>query len=377
MAMTNFGALTANQLTTWSRDFWHEARNKTFIMRFAGDSANSMIQRITELRKTKDGARAVVTLINEATGDGVVGDNDLEGNEEALSSSDMVIQLDQWRKAHKSAGKMAEQKSVAKFRREAKDALSYAASRVMDELAFQTLSGISYGLRPNGATRTGQLPLLSFAADVAAPTNKRHLRWDKTGGLSAGDTSQVDAIDLPTYQMLVDAKAYAVNNYIKPIRSDDGVECYNVFMCPDGIAALKKDPDFIAAWREAQKRGDSNPLFKGTKHGGADGISIDGLNILEYRNVFNTRGAASGSKWGAAGAVDGQRILLMGAQALAFADIGDAEWAEKDFDYGNRQGIAIGKILGFLKPQLFSTYNQSKQDFGVVCIDTGLPVAAV
>ena len=77
MAMTNFGALTANQLTTWSRDFWHEARNKTFIMRFAGDSANSMIQRITELRKTKDGARAVVTLINEATGDGVVGDNDL------------------------------------------------------------------------------------------------------------------------------------------------------------------------------------------------------------------------------------------------------------------------------------------------------------
>ena len=177
--------------------------------------------------------------------------------------------------------------------------------------------------------------------------------------------------------MLVDAKAYAVNNYIKPIRTDDGVEVYNVFMCPDGIAALKKDPDFIAAWREAQKRGDSNPLFKSTKHGGADGISIDGLNILEYRNVFNTRGAASGSKWGAAGAVDGQRILLMGAQALAFADIGDAEWAEKDFDYGNRQGIAIGKILGFLKPQLFSTYNQSKQDFGVVCIDTGLPVAAV
>ena len=377
MAMTNFGALTANQLTTWSREFWHEARNKTFIMRFAGDSANSMIQRITELRKTKDGARAVVTLINEATGDGVVGDNDLEGNEEALSSSDMVIQLDQWRKAHKSAGKMAEQKSIAKFRREAKDALSYAASRVMDELAFQTLSGISYGLRPNGSTRTGQLPLLSFAADVAAPTNKRHLRWDKTGGLSAGDTSQVDAIDLPTYQMLVDAKAYAVNNYIKPIRSDDGVEHYNVFMCPDGIAALKKDPDFIAAWREAQKRGDSNPLFKGTKHGGGDGIHIDGLNILEYRNVFNTRGAAAGSKWGAGGAIDGQRILLMGAQALAFADIGDAEWAEKDFDYGNRQGIAIGKILGFLKPQLFSTYNQSKQDFGVVCIDTGLPVAAV
>ena len=116
MAATNFAALTNEQLTTWSRDFWHEARNKTFIMRFAGDSENSMVQRITELRKTTDGARAVITLVNEATGDGVVGDNELEGNEEALTSSDMVIQLDQWRKAHKSAGKMSEQRSVVKFR---------------------------------------------------------------------------------------------------------------------------------------------------------------------------------------------------------------------------------------------------------------------
>ena len=375
MSATNFSALTAEQYTTWSRDFWREARNKTFIMRFAGDSANSMIQRITELRKTTDGARAVITLINEATGDGVVGDNELEGNEEALTSSDMVIQLDQWRKAHKSAGKMSDQRSIVKFRREAKDALSYAASRVMDELAFQTLSGISYGLRPDGSVRTGQLPLLKFGADVAAPSSKRHYRWDKTTGLMAGSTGDVAAEDLPTWAMLVDAKAKAVNNFIRPIRSDDGVEVYNVFMCPDGIAALKKDADFLAAWREAQKRGESNPLFKGTKHGGKDGIYVDGLNIMEYRNVFTTRGAASGSKWGG-GAVDGQRILLCGAQAMAFADIGMAEWAEKDFDYGNRQGISTGKIFGMLKPQLFSTYAQSKQDFGVMVIDTGLPALA-
>ena len=376
MAATNFAALTNEQLTTWSRDFWHEARNKTFLMRFAGDSENSMVQRITELRKTTDGARAVITLVNEATGDGVVGDNELEGNEEALSSSDMVIQLDQWRKAHKSAGKMSEQRSVVKFRKEAKGHLSYAASRVMDELSFQTLSGISYTLRPDGSLRTGQLPLLKYAADVTAPSSKRHYRWDKTAGLVLGDTTAVAAEDTPTYGMLVDAKARAVNSYIRPIRSDDGVEVYNVFMCPDGIAALKKDPDFIAAWREAQKRGDSNPLFKGTKHGGSDGIYIDGLNILEYRNVFNTRGAASGSKWGAGGAIDGQRILLCGAQALAFADIGGAEWNEKDFDYGNRQGVSVGKIFGLLKPQLFSTYAQSKQDFGVMVIDTGLPTIA-
>lgn len=373
MASTNFAALTDEQLTVWSRDFWREARNKTFIMSFAGSSSNSMVQRITELRKTTDGARAVITLVNEATGDGTVGDADLEGNEEALTSSDMVIQLDQWRKAHKSAGKMSEQRSVVTFRAEAKDHLSYAVSRVMDELAFQTLSGISYTLKPNGAPRTGSpLPLIKFAADVTVPSSRRHYRWDAVDGLVAGDTTAIAAADTPTWAMLVDMKARAVEEFIRPMRSDDGVEVYNVFMSPRGIARLKKDPDFLAAWQNAQKRGEENPLFKGTKHGGQKGIYIDGLNILEYRNVYNTLGAASGSKWGAGGAIDGQRILLCGAQSLAFADIGMAEWNEKDFDYGNKQGIAIGKIFGLLKPQLFSTYAQSRQDFGVMCVDTAI-----
>lgn len=373
MASTNFAALTGEQYTVWSRKFWREARNKTFLMSFAGDSANSMVQRITELKDTNDGARAVITLVNEATGDGVVGDNHLEGNEEALTSDEMVIQLDQWRHAHRDSGKMSNQRSIVKFRNEAKDKLSYAASRVMDELAFQTLSGISYALKPDGSPRIGsQLPQLAYASDVTAPTSRRHFRYSATGGIVAGDTSAVDVADKPTWEMLVDLKAKAVTEFIRPLRSDEGVECYNVFMPPEGIATLKKDRDFLAAWQQAQKRGESNPLFKGTKHGGKEGIHIDGLNILEYRNVYTTKGAAAGSKWGSGGLVNGQRILLCGAQALAFADIGIAEWAEKEFDYGNVKGIKIGKIFGLLKPRLFSTYAQSKQDFGVIALDAAL-----
>lgn len=364
MASTNFGALTENQLKVWSKTFWREARNKTFLMSFAGNSSNAMVQRITELRKTVDGDRAVITMVNEATGDGVVGDNQLEGNEEALSQNDMVITLDQWRHAHKNSGKMNDQRTIVNFREAAKDQLTYRASDVMDQLGFLTLSGVSYAYKTDGTPRVGsQLPQLKYADDVAAPTSKRHYRWDKTDGLVAGDTTAVAAEDTPTWAMLVDAKAKAVNEYIRPMRSDDGVEVYNVFMTPDGIAKLKKDPDFLAAWQHAQKRGEENPLFKGTKHGGRRGIYIDGLNILEYRNVYHP------SNWGA-GSVKGQRILLCGAQALAFADLGMAEWEEKKFDYQNVLGISVGKIFGFLKPQLFSTYAQSKQDFGVMCIDT-------
>ena len=62
----------------------------------------------------------------------------------------------------------------------------------------------------------------------------------------------------------------------------------------------------------------------------------------------NTVGAGSGSKYGGAGTIDGCQVLFCGAQALAMADIGNPEWHEKGFDYENQQGIAVGKIVGFL-----------------------------
>ena len=192
------------------------------------------------------------------------------------------------------------------------------------------------------------------------------------GGLKAGNTGSVLATDLPSWAMLVEAKAAAVNSYLRPIRNEDGISSYNVFMTPDGIKALKKDKDFLDAWKLAQQRGESNPLFKGTPHGGTNGISIDGLNILEYRHVYNTRGAASGSKWGSGSTIDGQRILLCGAQALGMADIGMPRWVEKDFDYGNSPGISVAKIAGFLKPVFPSAVTGTKEDFGVICIDTAI-----
>ena len=43
MALTNFAALTTEQLTAWSRDFWRVARNASFINQFAGSGSNAMV----------------------------------------------------------------------------------------------------------------------------------------------------------------------------------------------------------------------------------------------------------------------------------------------------------------------------------------------
>lgn len=368
MALTNFGALLDEELTIWSRLIWKAARNAQFLNRFTGEGMNSMIQRITELTKTEKGARAVITLVADLEGDGVAGDRTLEGNEEAGKAFDQVIQLDQLRHANKHEGRMAEQRTVVNFREQSRDILAYWLSDRIDQMAILTLSGVSYTLKTNGAARVGSdLPFLDFAADVTAPTTNRHRRWDfGTLSLQPGDTGAVEAEDVPSWAMLVEAKAYAKENFIRPLRGDDGLEMYNVFMTPTGLAKLKLDVDFLAAWRNAGPRSANSPLFKGF----AAPIMVDGLAIYEYRHIFNTKGIAGGSKWGSGSNVDGQRILFCGAQALGLADIGAPEWVEKGFDYENQQGISVGKILGLKKPVFRSIFNQADEDFGLFVLDT-------
>ena len=237
MANTNFAALTSEQLTIWSRDFWRVARNMSFINQFAGSGPNAMVQRISELTQSEKGARAVITLLADMTGDGIVGDNTLEGNEEALRAYDIVVQLDQLRFANRLAGRLADQKSVVNFREHSRDALAYAMADRIDQLAFLTMSGVSYGLKNNGALRntlgSGQnLSDLAFSSDVSAPTTNRHRRWDATRGLVAGDVTATVAADTIKYETIVQLKAYAKDNYIRGIRAAGNEEVFHLFITP-------------------------------------------------------------------------------------------------------------------------------------------------
>lgn len=381
MALTNFAALTSEQLTIWSRDFWRVARNNSFINQFSGSGQNAMVQRVSELTQSEKGARAVITLLADMVGDGITGDNTLEGNEEQLKAYDIVIQLDQLRFANRLAGRLADQKSVVNFRETSRDALAYAMADRIDQLAFLTLSGAAYTLKTNGALRTTssttghELVDLAFAGDVSAPTAARHRRWDATSGLVAGDVTAVAATDTLQYKSIVDIKAYAKDNYIRGIRAGGGEEVFHMFVTPQQMAKLKLDSDFLANVRNAGVRGASNSLFSGTTS-----VMVDGVMIHEYRHVFNTAGATSGSssnagaagyKWGAGADVDGARALFCGAQALAMADIGDPSVTEDIFDYGNQNGISIGKIFGFRKPKYKAAPDYAAdQDFGVIAFDT-------
>lgn len=360
--LTNFGLLTAEQKTIWSRDLWKQARNQSFIGKFLGSGPGALVQHITELKKSEKGARAVITLLADLTGDGVAGDRTLEGNEEQMQTFDQVIRIDQLRHANRHEGKMADQKSIVEFRGNAKNVLSYWLADRIDQMAFLTMAGVSYAKTNNGATRVGSdLQYLEFAADVTAPTNGRRFRWDNTAKalVAAGASSAVTATDTIAWEMFVELKAAAKNRYIRGVM-EGGEETYHAFVTPTVMANLKLDPTYLLNLRHAQN-GKNDSLFTGSS------VKIDGIYLHEFRHVPNTTGAASGSKYGAAGTVEGCQVLFCGAQALGMADIGAPEWTEKEFDFGNQQAISCGKILGFLKPKFGSIYESGAvEDFGVM-----------
>lgn len=364
MALTNFTNLTSEEKTVWSRDLWAAARNASFTMRFTGKGPNSMIQRITELTKSEKGDRAVLTLVADLEGDGVVGDYTMENNEEAIKAYDTVITVDQLRNANRLAGRMADQKSVVNFRGTSKDVLAYWLADRCDQMAFLTMSGVAYTYTNNDVLRavnpTGRnLNDLAFASDVTAPSTRRWRQWDATDGLSAGDTTAIVAADTPSWEMLVETKAFMKDEYIRGIKGPGGSEFYHVFMSPQGIAKLKQDSTFLANLQNAGPRGTANPLFSGSM------ITQDGLIIHEFRHVHTSQ------TWGS-GAVPGQAVLFCGAQAMGMADIGLPYWDEETFDYGNQHGVSIGKIFGLLKPKFNSIYSGSSEDFGLVRVDTAI-----
>lgn len=365
---TDFTAMGLQARYAWAKSVWETARRKSFVMNFMGTSSNAAIQRITELTNVNGASKCVIQLVAELLGDGVAGDDTLEGNEDQLRAFEQEIQFDQLRTATRNKGRVTDKRSTINFRNQSKDKLGRFFGDRIDQLAFLTASGIDYDVMPNGKARAGTSAFLNltFRADVSAPTANRHVRAVNGGTLAAGDTAAVAANDLLSYKALVRAKAFAKETGMRGI-SVGNDELYHVFVTPTGMSDLRLDPDFLENVRSAGVRGDKNPLFAGVSS-----VMLDGMVVHEFRYVYNTTGAAGGAKWGATGNVEGQRALMFGAQGLGFADFGAPGWVEKTFDYGNNHGIATNKIFGLLKPKFQNDFTESVEDYGILCIDSAI-----
>jgi len=360
MAATDFASQNTEQRAYWARKTWAPARNGAFVSRFMGNDENSMIHVISDYTQTEKGEKAIIQLLADLQEDGVIGDNEREGHEEAMNVYDFELPIDLISHSVKNKGKLADQKSTVSARDKGRAQLTYWMQSRLDELAMLSLAGVSYAYKTDGSARSASSQFPNLAFQPTAPTSARRLTWTGTAlSTNANTTSSLSTSSTASYKMITLAVAYARDHYIKPIVKG-GKEYYVLLVKPGTLAQLKNDSDFKNAVNNANM-GDKSPFFTGAV------TTIDGVVLHEHRLVYSTTGTAT--KWGAATNVEGTRSMLCGAQALAMADITPADWAEEFFDLRSKYRIGIDKMLSLIKPKFYAPLDASVQDFGTLAID--------
>lgn len=372
MSATDFYGQQPYNKDAWGHKAYDEFIEQFFFTQFLGKGGMSVIDHITELSKNRKGeAGAWLHTVLDIHGGGIFGDNTTEGRERSLESSWIRANFDQLRNPLVTKGRLSDQKSVIDARKQFRKKTARWLAETLEEQAILTASGIGYGFNTDGSPRitpAGQDPWtdLAYAADVTAPTAGRHLRWNAaTNSLVAGDTTSVAATDLPKYALVAELEAVGAEKRMTPVRIDG--EDFLIWMISKRtMAQLWRDSDFRQVVVNGEQRGSKNPIFRGAK------VTMNNIIIKPYLRVYNTKGAASGSKWGSGGLVDGTRSLLMGQQALGFVDLGSANWEEDDRDFKNQWALCVDKMCGWLKPALKNSHTGTVEDVGICAVDLAI-----
>src|SRR3990167_9454949 len=142
MANTSYGVNDALAVKLWAKKLFREALKETYVSRFMGTTSGSLVQVKNELNKSA-GDRIRFGLRMQLSGAGVTGDGTLEGNEEALTTYNDNVLIDQLRHAVRSGGEMSEQRVPFSVRDEAMSGLrDWWADRI-DTAFFNHIAGNS------------------------------------------------------------------------------------------------------------------------------------------------------------------------------------------------------------------------------------------
>lgn len=361
-----------------------EYTEKFFFAGADGNQGDTVIEQINELSKNNKGeSGAYFPMLPFIRGGGIVGDNTMRGRERKVDAYWQKAEFDMLANAVVNKGPVSDQKSLMQLRNVYRPLLTDWLKDSNEDQAILTASGISYAYNVDGSPRVtpaGQdnWTDLTYAARVRPPSANRGLRWDASSGLETADTSAVDSADVLTYNALPEIKAALLNKRITPVRMG-GREVHILLLYTNVMAKLWGDANFRSSIVQADMRGSDNNLTRLGK------LTVHDLLVVPYARTYNTTGAASGSKWGAAGDVDGSRALALGAKALAYVNLGGEpgassssqvnppEWLEQKDDYGRVTGFGIQSFMGWEKVQAPSSYDGGEvEDFSIMTIDTAI-----
>ena len=368
MATTPFLHAAAQTVQIWSALLMKQAKKQTYFGRFMGASEDSMIQKIVDLEKGEKGDTIRYDLLMNLVGEGVEGDNEIEGNEEQLVFYQDSVEVNLRGNGVKAAGKMSMKRTKRSIQTSGKNALGNWMGQLTDDDFVLALSGLV-----NSAGQT-----TAIAPDTSVSATDAGHKW--CGGAIAagtsfarvaGDSSLVAAQHLFNTQTISAVKRHATvkcNPMLRPIKID-GVDHFVMLIHPYQLKALRAETAWLAAQQSANVRGNKNPIFSGSA-GIWDDVIIHSYQKITTR--LGANGTAATEAWETTAtatnilgnAVPGARALFCGAQAGVVAYGQYPGWYEKNFDYGRVPGVATDVVYGIKKTR----YNS--KDFGVIVVDT-------
>lgn len=327
MAKTVF--TTSNALTkkAFEEKLYRDIVKESYFSRFSGTTPQNLVHEKTQLEKGQ-GDKITFGIRMRPTGAGVTSGQQLENNEESLSTYDSSVTLEQYRHAFRDNGAMDRQRAVFSISEEQEAAIKEWGSEKVDLLHFNAL-----GIGAGATTDPSKIFYLSGAggtlsATGTAATAKAALH--ASGSLI--NTSFISA--LKTWAKTGGNRTYVP---LRPVKVD-GKEYYILLVHPDCMYDLKQNSTFQNAQRDAQERGKDNPLFAGAT------AIWDGVVIHEHENCAIAADGGGGAN------VPWAKCAFMGAQALVTAWGKRPELINESFDYGNEMGVAIDMILKVGKP---------------------------
>lgn len=347
MSTTSYGVNDALAVKLWSKKLFQEALKATYFSRFMGKGSSSIIQIKDETNKGA-GDRITIGLRMQLSGDGVLEDGTLEGNEEALTTYSDNVLINQLRHAVRSAGKMSEQRVPFSIREEARAGLEDWWANRLDTAFFNQLGG---NTAVSDTRYTG-----NQAAIAPDASHKVYLN----GSADESATSSY-VFDITVIDKCVE-KAKTLSPMIRPVRVA-GEDKYVMFLHPYQVYNLRTSTS-SGQWLDITKAALSGAKESGNAiYNGALG-EYNGVVLHEATRVPQGVNSSTGVAISSV-----RRAIFCGAQAGVMAygkDTagGEMSWTEEMFDYGNQLGVSAGMVYGIKKMQFNSA------DFGTIVVPT-------
>lgn len=302
---TEFLTTNAARVQRWSGKIWLEMPREIYFGKFMKDDINAII----EVRRDLEGGPGDVltySLGNKLDGQGVSGDDPLEGQEEELLVYSDTVTINQRRNAVRLKGKLSEQRTAFDQQPLARTMLKTWLAEVIDDDIFSKLTTASTTVVFGGsATSTATLVATGLITPAKIDTA----------------VAKAQKADPKIWPVMVDGNPY----YVLCLHTDVGFDLRN-----NGVWQGYQQ-------NGAQVQGKDNPIFSGM------------FNIYNGVVIHTHEKVPVATNGGAAGDVAYASNLFLGRQAGLMAWGAKPQAWTKEFEYGNSIGMAIGAMWGFRK----------------------------